>query len=168
MDMTALTKNLKSIFYKYKYVILIIALGFVLLLIPNKSNTESHVESVASDVVHENSVDKELAALLSQVKGAGNVKVYLTIANGTETVYQTNEDYSQSDTNLNRKIETVKHTDSERNEEGLIKQINPPTYLGAIIVCQGADNPAVKLALVNAVSNATGLGTDRISVLKMK
>ena len=53
-------------------------------------------------------------------------------------------------------------------ESGLIRQINPPAYLGAIVVCQGADNNTVRLAIVEAVSRATGLGADKISVLKMR
>ena len=64
--------------------------------------------------------------------------------------------------------DTVILSDSGRNQSGLIKQINPPKYLGAIILCQGADSASVKLALMEAVSNATGLTTDRISVMKMK
>ena len=59
-------------------------------------------------------------------------------------------------------------TDSNRNETGLIHQRNPPKYQGAIILAMGADDPAVKLAIVDAVSNVTGLGADKISVLKMQ
>jgi len=36
------------------------------------------------------------------------------------------------------------------------------------VVCQGADDPAVRLAVSQAVSSVTGISTDRISVLKMK
>jgi stage III sporulation protein AG len=36
------------------------------------------------------------------------------------------------------------------------------------VICQGAADPAVRLAVVEAVADATGLGADRISVLKMK
>jgi stage III sporulation protein AG len=43
-----------------------------------------------------------------------------------------------------------------------------PQYLGAIVVCQGADRSDVRLAIVEAVSALTGLGADKISVLKMK
>ena len=59
-------------------------------------------------------------------------------------------------------------SDSARAESGLVQQILPPTYQGAVILCQGADSAAVRLALIEAVSNATGLSSDRISVLKMK
>ena len=43
-----------------------------------------------------------------------------------------------------------------------------PVYQGAIILCQGADSPSVRLAITQAVSKVTGLPTDRIAVLKMK
>ena len=50
----------------------------------------------------------------------------------------------------------------------MVRTIVPPVYLGAIIVCQGGDSPAVRLAVVEAVSNVTGIGSDRITVEKMK
>jgi len=49
-----------------------------------------------------------------------------------------------------------------------VQQVNPPTYLGAVIVCQGADSASVRLAIVSAVGSVTGLSTDKITVLKMK
>ena len=41
-----------------------------------------------------------------------------------------------------------------------------PQYLGAVVVCDGADSPQVQLAVTQAVAQFTGLSTDRISVLK--
>ncbi len=38
---------------------------------------------------------------------------------------------------------------------------------GAAIVCDGADSAQVRLAIVQAVSAYTGLGSDRITVLAM-
>ena len=59
-------------------------------------------------------------------------------------------------------------TDGQRGQTGLVRQVLPATYRGAVVVCQGADDPRIRLAIVEAVSMATGLGADRISVLKMK
>jgi len=42
------------------------------------------------------------------------------------------------------------------------------SYSGAVILCQGADNAAVRLQIVEAVSAFTGLGSNRIIVQKMK
>ena len=96
------------------------------------------------------------------------MQVLLTTERGEETIYQTDSHTSVGGDNNSAQVETVIISGSERNQSGLIKQINPPTYMGAIVVCQGADSPIVRLAIVEAVSKVTGLGADRISVLKMK
>ena len=105
---------------------------------------------------------------MSHVQGVGNVKVMLREAKGAETVYEVNGDYKSSDTSSDTKTEVVTITDANRNESGLIKQINPPKYLGAIVICQGAADPEVRLSVKDAVSKITGLGTDKIAVLIMK
>ena len=38
---------------------------------------------------------------------------------------------------------------------------------GVVIVCQGAENAAVRLDIIRAANAYTGFGTDRITVLKM-
>ena len=92
------------------------------------------------------------------------MQVMLTVAKGEQTVYQVDESISDASV----RTETVILSTSDRSEYGLISQVLPETFRGAIIVCQGADKASVKLAVVDAVSKATGLGADCISVLKMK
>ena len=111
---------------------------------------------------------QELSALLSKIEGVGKVEVMLTIRSGETTYYQRDEDISSNSDSSSLRQETIVLTDSERNEHPLITQVLPPQYLGAVIVCQGADQPSVKWAIVEAVSKATGLGADQITVLKMK
>lgn len=38
---------------------------------------------------------------------------------------------------------------------------------GVVVVCQGAENAAVRLDIIRAVGSYTGLGSDKITVLKM-
>ena len=92
----------------------------------------------------------------------------LTQATGERIQYQTNDDLSSAEHTQTSRTDTVILTDSSRNQIGLVAQIDPPTYLGAVVLCQGAENSAVKLAITQAVSNATGLGYHKITVLKMK
>ena len=92
----------------------------------------------------------------------------LTEASGEETIYQINGNTSSSDTSSSSKQDTVTITDSQRNEQGLVRQKNPPKYMGVIVVCQGGDQATVRLAIIDAVSKAIGLGADKISILKMK
>ena len=39
---------------------------------------------------------------------------------------------------------------------------------GAVVVCTGADSPEVRLGVTQAVAAYTGLGSDKITILKME
>ena len=164
------TTSLKKITewaYKYKYVIGILLVGVLLMLMPDQeSGSASQVAPSGSEDMP--TLNQCLSEILSQIDGAGKVEVLLTVSTGEETIYQTDEEYVTGDHSGSTKVTTVIVTDAERNQTGLIQKINPPKYLGAIVVCQGADRAVVRLSIIEAVANATGLGTDKISVLKMK
>ena len=167
MDQIVIKDKLLQFVKKYKYVALVLVIGIVLMLIP--SGKESLPETVITPQVDSIlSVEERLSQILRQVKGAGEVRVLLTEASGEEVIYQTNVDTSGSETASSTRQDTVTVTDSQRNEQGLIRQQNPPKYMGAIVVCQGGDQPTVRLAIIEAISKVTGLGADKISVLKMK
>lgn len=162
MDRIALREKGRYVLRKYKYVLLILALGLVLMCLPDGQPVE---EAPAPEMTVESlSLTEELEEILSQIQGAGKVKVMLSTATGEQTHYQTDEDQSSDTT----RRDTVIVTGDDRSQQGLVRQVDPPTYLGAVVVCQGADRPQVQLAIVQAVANVTGLGADRISVLKMK
>lgn len=113
-------------------------------------------------------LQQKLSNLLSQMAGAGRVKVLLTEATGEQIFYQEDRDTSAGGQSQTTRTDTVIVTDDTHTQEGLIRQVNPPTYLGAVVLCQGADQPSVRLAITEAVANATGLGYHKITVLKMK
>ena len=145
---------------KYKYLALIILVGVVLMLIPGKKEETTIVPEVSVSPPSV-SIREELEKILSNIQGAGRVQVMLTEKSGEQIVYQT-------DTTGSDREDTVIITGQDRVQSGLVQQILPPTYRGAIVLCQGADSPAVCLAVKEAVSKVTGLDTSEISVLKMK
>ena len=153
-----------QIIKKYKWPAVILLVGLVLILLPGSSGSETQDRGIIEEPDNILSVEEALSEILSKVQGAGKVRVMLTVASGEETTYQCNSSISE---NGSERIDTVIISDSDRKEQGLIKQINPPVYLGAIVVCQGADSPAVRWNIIEAVSAVTGLRTDKISVLKM-
>ncbi len=152
---------------KYKYVAIILLIGVILMCIPGKDPAQSKPQETAP-AQQQVSAEERLEAILSQLSGAGRVRVMLTVAEGEKTIYQFNEDHDTGDSSSSVSKDTVTVTDSNRNEQAVISQVLPPVYLGAVILCQGADQPAVRLAVVEAVSKLTGLGADKICVLKMK
>lgn len=140
------------------------------MLLPTGSREKKQAVSPQTGTKSEETVSlqEQLSALLSQMSGAGRVKVLLTEAAGEQTLYQSDRDTSTNEDAHTERTDTVILSDSARGQGGLICQINPPTYLGAVVLCQGADQPAVRLAITEAVANATGLGYHKITVLKMK
>lgn len=161
MELKKIIGKVQGLVEKYRYAVLVLLIGLALLWIPGKSSIKKPTEYVMiPEVVQKDLTAESLVEILQTIHGAGRVKVLLSTASGEETVYQTDSD---SD-----KVQTVIITDSQRSESGLVRQVNPPAYLGAIVVCEGAESPAVKFAITQAVAKITGLGTDAICVLKMK
>lgn len=168
MDLKELKKKALQGIGKHKYALAILALGLLLMLLPLDANkTQTQSEQPRQDTAQTEDAQQALKRILSRIDGAGEVDVLLTVASGSQTVYQEDADIAGGD-NETARYDTVIIRDSDGTESGLVQQVIGPKYLGAVIVCQGADRAAVKLAIVEAVSKATGLGTDQISVLKMK
>ena len=171
MDIKSIPSKITKLFHKFKYAIIVLVVGLVLLLLPSKTTTESTEEAQGTMDTNAHSYAisaEELAAILQSVQGAGRVQVLLSVASGEKIIYQADSDINKSGDSENKRVDTIIITDSHRNENGLISYIDPPTYQGAIVVCDGADSASVRLAIIQAVSKITGLGADNICVLKMK
>lgn len=151
---------------QYKFVAMILALGLVLMLLPSKSTQE--MPASQGTVTPKADPAAELEQILSQIQGVGRVRVLLTEAQGEQIIYVIDEDRTESQDTQSLRQQAVLITGNDRTQQGLVSQVLPPTYLGAVIVCQGGDLPGVRLAVVEAVCDATGLTADKITVLKMK
>lgn len=169
MDILNVKERIMQNIGKYKYVCIVLLVGLILMMIPGKKKDETKlVDPNTISNSDEYEFEENLESILSHIAGAGSVKVMLSIAQGERTIYQTDSTYSQTENATDTRTQTIIVSDGQRNETGLVHQKSPPVYQGAIILAQGADIPSVKLALVEAVGDITGLGADRISVLKMK
>lgn len=155
-------ERITELLKRYRYGVLVLLVGLGLMLLPTSSKQSAPI--TADTEMHSLTVAEELEQILSQIQGVGKVKVLLTEAAGEITVYQKNTDQAAD----SLREDTVLITDESRQEQGLIRQVLPPQYQGAVIVCQGGDRPSVQLDIVEAVSAVTGLTSDKITVLKMK
>lgn len=161
MELGVIKEKAVPLWNRYKYAVLVVAVGIVLMLLPSAKGGQSQEETVQEVTRQtESNLAEELEQILSRIDGAGEVKVLLSVVAGEETVYQQDEN---TDASGSMRKETVIAANS-----ALTKQIIPERYQGAIVVCQGADRAQVRLSIIEAVAKVTGLGTDRITVLKMK
>lgn len=168
MDWVNTSAGFLKIWKKYRYIIVMLLVGLFLMLIPQQKSAQQEIQTPIKAEKKEKDLQSELEVLLSQLEGAGKVKVLLSQAAGERRIYQSNENADETDSSSSIRKETVILKDSGRAEEALIQQTIPAVYLGAVILCQGADRASVRLAIIEAVSKATGLDTHHISVLKMK
>ena len=167
MDGKQILERITDFSKKYKYVIIIVIAGIVLMMLPSGANKDK-IKTEQTTVSAEKTMEQRLTEALSQIRGAGRVQVMLTESAGAETIYKTDEHISAGADNSSSQKDTVTVTDENRAENGLITQVIPPQYLGALIVCQGADDPLVRLAIAEAVASLTGLRTDKITIVRMK
>ena len=106
--------------------------------------------------------------ILSKISGVGRVDVMLTLHSGGELVLA--EDaalrYSgsaQSPDSYERSTDTVTTAGGV-----VVRQEICPQYRGALVVCDGGNSDRVRLAVIDAVGALTGLGSDRIAVVKWR
>ena len=158
---------------KYKAVMMILAAGILLLTWPSGETQRAEAGNDGSgEAAMETLTETEerMEKLLRRIDGVGELKLMLTLERGvqqelaldTELSYRgaaaSPEDYSRSS-------ETVLVSGDEGDAPVVVYRV-APAYRGAVVVCQGAENAGVRLAVTQAVSALTGLGSDRIMVIK--
>ena len=95
MDYIAMKNKAADFLQKYRYVVLVLVIGVVLMLIPTKEKTAPiEQEAIVQQTQQQSSMTKELSQILGKIEGAGEVEVLLTISSGEQTVYQQDENIS--------------------------------------------------------------------------
>lgn len=145
---------------KYKYALIVLLAGVFLMLLPSRQE-----RTTAAEI---SEMQDALAKLLSKIDGAGRVEVLLSLEYGAESYYQSDEKISASGDTESREQTIVLYQPDSAQRLPAVRKTRYPVYRGAVVVCEGAGSPSVELAIVQAVSRLTGLGSDKISVIKMK
>lgn len=149
---------------KYGYVLLVMAAGAVLLLLPSGGRDSPGEEPPAQEegaAFDLEAFEKKLERTLSQIEGAGEAQVVLTLDGGSRQVLARNQD-REGDGGVSNTVVTVGKGSGQ--QEAVPIQTVAPQFRGALVVCPGGGDAQVRLKLIEAVSALTGLGADKISV----
>jgi stage III sporulation protein AG len=168
-----------KLFHKYKYILLIAAVGLLLIFWPSgKIGGAAPAPAVSQTAAYDAiEMEKKLESLLAKAKGVGRVEVILSLKSGMEYDYANDSsrsaDHSYAEgfmtgSQEEESSQTVILRDAEGNENPLLVRQTYPEYLGALVVCDGADNASVRLRVAQAISSLTGIPYDRIVVIKME
>ena len=141
---------LAAIWKKYKLVLLVAAVGVVLMLLPGGKQTQSaQAETDTRGTYSLEETERRMETLLGKISGTGQLSLMLTVQSGAE-------------------LELAEDTDADGTQDVVVTRERYPSYQGAVVVCEGAGDAAVRLALTEAVSALTGLSADRISIVQWK
>ena len=141
-------EKLISYVKKYKYVALVALVGVVLMLLPSGGKEQQDTTEP---------VNVSEAYSLAETEKSGSS---LQLAENRSTSLRDTEDRQERDVvTLNR---------GSGYEDVVVTEQTYPVYQGAVVVCQGAGDSSVHLAVIQTVSVLTGLGSDKITVVQWK
>lgn len=140
--------------------VLMLLIGGILLLIiawPEKTKNiaaftqeiETGMERETDPEEYKKRIEQQLSELLSQMEGAGEVKVMLMLEGGYEKVEEQEGSLWESQTPS-------------------VSVIHNPRITGALILCQGEGKGDVTVLITEAVMNVLGLDANEVMVIKMK
>ncbi len=162
-------------------------LGMLLILLSNfqddtASEEENADEEISSQTIYseedyKTSLETQLTQIISQISGAGEVSVMITLDCTAEDVYaadksldgqaqESAEDSAASSTQQEYSEDStyVIVEDEDGNEHTvLLKQIMPKVS-GVLVVCSGGDDSVVKEKVTNAVSSVLGVSRGKVYV----
>lgn len=166
-------KKLIMVIEKYKFVFLVLLAGVLLLLLPSfgggtGSMSSSTLQQEGGADFDLDALERKLSATLSQVEGAGQVQVVLTVKAGPRSILAQDVTTSEGEGMVEKSASTVVANKGSSGQEAVLLQEVYPVFQGALVVCPGGDDPTIRLNMVEAMSALTGLGADKISICKGK
>ena len=153
----------KSKLKKWRYVLLILTAGILLMLLPFGKKTESTEESAVYSLVQ---TQQDMEQILEKIDGVGRCRIMLTLERSSRLTLARDNSDTQREKEHKTQSEVLTINRGSGNQEVVVTEELYPVYQGAVIVCDGADSSSVRLNIVQTVSVLTGLGSDKISVVK--
>lgn len=128
----------------------------------------SNVKAVNKEKISTAGLNRQLEQILSQVDGAGKVRVLINYNQSGEKILaydlESNTNEKESGKENNSKSEVV----YDGNKMPVILKEYMPKVEGVIIVAQGGNNENVKKQLIAGTVALLGIDEHKIEVLKMK
>ena len=152
---------------KFRYAGLVLLAGVLLLLWPAGGAAQQEENAAVQETGAEfdlEELERRLGETLSQIAGVGETSVILTLRSSGEEVLA--ENTSRDDTR--QETDTVIVSGGSGTERPVMVQTIYPEFQGAIVVCAGGNDPAVRLSVTQAVGAITGLSSDKISICQRK
>lgn len=151
---------------KKSLITVIIGLTGMLLVLLSELPAFSSEKTDTADITTDYSQDfeKEVENLISEIEGAGKVKVMLTYDASQETIWAKDSEFSVEPDGSTDNSEKHILIDAEQGETGLCVKVIYPKVRGAAVVCDGGNNPEVVSRIKSILSALFDIGSNNISI----
>ena len=151
----------------------------IVYFLPSNSNNSNNKEQTVINNNTDESNEARLETVLSNIKGAGKVRVMITYTTGNEIVTarssetQTNTVTEKNSNGSSKESRTVVESSSPvtvgsgNGENALVVVEKQPEIKGVIVVAQGANNIDVKLRLQKAVETVLQISPTQVEIFAM-
>ena len=170
-------KNIENLVIFLVGVIIVIITGSYIF---GNNEDKKVAETSANNIFDAELFENKLAKILSEIKGAGNVKVMVSYHTGIETVplsdtKDSNTITEENDTGRVRKTEqssvetsVIFNQEKTGNKVPYISKTIMPVVEGVIVTCDGGGDETVKANMIKAVTVITGVSEDKVQVFPKK
>ena len=149
--------------------ILIIAVVFIAgIMLVMGGGSDSSKSIVAAESVSTDSLNKELEDILSQVEGAGEVKVLINYKQSGEKILAYDMESTVNERDGGKENNSKSEVVYDGNKMPVVLKEYMPKVEGVIIVAQGGNIENVKKQLIAGTVALLGIDEHKIEVLKMK
>jgi stage III sporulation protein AG len=144
------------------------------------SSSSSAINTISAES-YEKLLEDKLTNIISQINGAGNVRVMVTLEQTTKDVYATEvktDDQEKGDNTESGSVTKEKSNSREekylviKDENGAEKVVQvteiQPLVKGVVVVCDGGDDLKVQKDITTAVTTALNITSVHVCVIKAK
>ncbi len=133
-------------------------------------------EGMLTNEQYEQKLETEVGEIINSIEGVGKAKIMVTLLNGIEYVYATEESVNMDKTNTAEQTvaqrqssekKTILIEDDNGRRKALLKTTLEPTVKGVVIVCEGGDDIIVKERVTEAVKAILNISSTRVCVTKL-
>ena len=109
-----------------------------------------------------------MGKILEAIKGARKIELYLAAACAALLLLMCVDDGGDGNSGKTQQEIRIEAILEKVDGAGSVDVMIAEGGGSVLVVAEGADDPAVRLQLTDAVSSLTGLGADKITVTKMR
>jgi stage III sporulation protein AG len=172
--------------WRLKLVVVLGLLGMALIAVsqflPEKKPPPDSATAVFTSSDYAAALEERLTGLITEMDGAGRVRVMVTLENAGETVYAQEEtrnvdkheevpaeQASATTTSAKENIEQryILVEGENGGREALVRTQIEPRVQGVVVLCEGAGNLLVEQSITHVVTTALNVPTTRVAVVKI-